>query len=171
MGQARVHYARRSRSRGMRMQSKSNTSAGVRRRQQGESLISGKKYSFIISNHSVLELCRFNGCSVRTLGRQIMKRKIANLKHIQAVCEPLYVDYRKDDESILADDISALGANRQKAFGRHRCTATVEQYLFSRYKRTLRFSDLPCICAGANPDYYPLECLRFNKEQPLVEDF
>ena len=90
-------------------------------------------------------------------------RKQANLKHIQR--ERLYVDYRDDNDDPIRppNDISSLGANRQKAFGRHRCGATVEQYLFSRYKRTLRFSDLPCVCVGS--DYFPLECLRIVRKQ------
>lgn len=79
------------------------------------------------------------------------------------MCAPLYADYRSDEHNLFPDDISAIGANRQLAFGQHRCGATVEQYLFSRYKRTLRFSDLPCICVG--PDYFPLECLRFGDQQ------
>ena len=120
-----------------------------------------------------LELCRFNNCGVRTLGKIIRIRKEANLKHIQRMCEPLYADYRSDEKQQKlnnCNDISAYGANRQLAFGNHRCGATVEQYLFSRYKRTLRFSDLPCICVGENPDYYPLECLRFHLDDDDDEE-
>ena len=153
MGQSAIRYVRRSGSRGMRMQPKDDTKTGVWRRRSGESLLS--------------ELCRFNKCGVRTLGRIIRIRKAANLKHIQRECGALYADYRTDAHQIFPNDISESGANTKRAFGRHRCGATVEQYLFSRYKRTLRFSDLPCICAGT--EYYPIECLRFDND--VTNDF
>ena len=85
----------------------------------------------------------------------------------------LLVDYHRKKRPIFKiypDDISWLSADKQMAFGRHALHITVEQHLFSCYKRTLRYPFLPCIITVGGPikeqfgftyhkNYYPIEYL------------
>ena len=114
------------------------------------------------------------------MNSKLQTRKAENLEFIKKHCAPLFVDYSTATTKISPDGITIPAANEIKAFGVHRAGTTVEQYLFSRYKRTLEYSNLPCIsvyrgtrksmtvkrCGAINGsnyhyDYYPIECLRF----------
>jgi hypothetical protein len=64
--------------------------------------------------------------------------------------------------NVKVDDLSFRSAKYLRAFRRHRCNATVEQYYFIRYRITLKYPHLPCIImrGGNNHVYYfPIEIL------------
>ena len=67
-----------------------------------------------------------------------------NLDFIQSL-GPLFVDYSEDHPKIAVNSISSLSAEDQPAFGDHRSKTTVEQFIFSKYKRTLDYSHLFCV--------------------------
>jgi hypothetical protein len=71
-------------------------------------------------------------------------------------------DYHKKPFDIIVHDITTKGANKLMAFGKHRSHTSVEQYLFSKYKITLNYSDLPCIAMSGGKghiSYYAIETL------------
>ena len=73
--------------------------------------------------------------------------RVKNLEHIEAKCSPLFVDYGSNRERKIfpKGSLSAYGAYTQPAFRDHRSGCSVEQYVFARYRRTLRFAQLPCL--------------------------
>ena len=108
-----------------------------------------------------------------------------NLDFIQNL-GPLFVDYSEDHSKIAVNSISSLSAEDQPAFGDHRSKTSVEQFIFSKYKRTLNYSHLFCVVeyggvqkmtgfiifyflylsnfiGFVHCNYYPIECLRYQK--------
>lgn len=184
MGKVDVHPNRGYRSGRVRMQPKSDGDGDARRR-RGKSLLSGKKSTFLEQHRLIkvaaAELCRFNRCTVHGLAIQLRMNRVKNLEHIEAKCSPLFVDYGGNRERKIFPNgsLSAYGACTQPAFRDHRSGCSVEQYLFARYRRTLRFAQLPCLTVQRETttskkrigdggkrrryvyEYYPIECLRF----------
>lgn len=115
--------------------------------------------------------------------------RVKNLEHIEANCSPLFVDYGGNRERKIFPNgsLSAYGACTQPAFRDHRSGCSVEQYLFARYRRTLRFAQLPCLTVQRETttskkrigdggkrrryvyEYYPIECLRFAVDDDVDE--
>ena len=106
-------------------------------------------------------MCRINECDPWKLGTKLLKYRDHNMKTIKNF-RTLYTNYHKNPMPIIPDDLSDYGADQQYAFGRHRSRVTIEQYVFCKYRITLRYPQLPCVImygGNGHRSFYPLELL------------
>lgn len=98
----------------------------------------------MLTNNRFLALCQFNNCNPYELNAHLTLRREENLQFLKDI-GPLTVDYSASHPEFTPDGISILSASVQKAFNSHRSGTTVEQFVFSKYGRTLNQSYLFCI--------------------------
>ena len=117
-------------------------------------------------------MCAFNNCDMWCLGSKIHADKINNMKFLKNN-GPFYTKYHYTQFPVKADEISEFGANQTYAFGTHRCHVTIDQYIFCKYRITLRYPNLPCIVmfgGNGHRSYYPLELLYIVEEQREIKN-